>query len=101
MSARRGAFFWLSAVCATIIVIALLPLMSLLLAGAIASSLGCSVNEGGVTPCPFWGGDLGEMLLTMLVLGWLGFATLPFGGLAVAVWLVAWLGRLWWRRSRA
>jgi hypothetical protein len=84
----------------TILVIALLPVISVSLTYAIASALGCSVNEGGATPCPFMGIDLGETLVTMMVLGWLGLITLPVGGVALAVWLAAWVGRRIWRRRQ-
>jgi hypothetical protein len=100
MSTQRGLFFWFSAVCVTVLVIALLPVISVSLTYAIASALGCSVNEGGATPCPFMGIDLGETLVTMMVLGWLGLITLPVGGVALAVWLAAWVGRRIWRRRQ-
>jgi hypothetical protein len=92
MSTQRGPFFWFSAVCVTILVIAVVPVISVSLTYAVASALGCSVNEGGATPCPFMGVDLGE-LVTMMVLGWLGLITLPVGGVALAIWLAAWIGR--------
>ena len=50
MSAQRGLFFWFSVVCVTILVIAVLPVISVSLTYAISSALGCSVNEGGATP---------------------------------------------------
>jgi hypothetical protein len=100
MSAQRGPFFWFSAVCVTILVIALLPVISVSLTYAISSALGCSVSEGGATPCPFMGVDLGETLVTMMVLGWLGLLTLPVGGVALAIWLAAWIGRRIWRRPQ-
>jgi hypothetical protein len=100
VSAQRGPFFWFSALCVTVLVIALLPVISVSLTYVIASTLGCSVNEGGATPCPFMGVDLGETLVTMMVLGWLGLLTLPVAGVAAAVWLAAWIGRLIWRRRQ-
>jgi hypothetical protein len=100
MSGQRGLFFWFSAVSVTILVIALLPAISVSLTYVIASALGCSVNEGGATPCPFMGVDLGETLVTMMVLGWLGLLTLPVGGVALAVWLAAWIGRRIWHRRQ-
>jgi hypothetical protein len=100
MSTQRGPFFWFSAACVTILVIAILPVISVSLTYGIASALGCSVNEGGATPCPFMGIDLGETLVTMMVLGWLGLITLPVGGVALAVWLAAWIGRRIWRRRQ-
>ena len=100
MSTQRGPFFWFSAVCVTILVIAVLPVISVSLTYAISSALGCSVNEGGATPCPFMGVDLGETLVTMMVLGWLGLLTLPVGGVALAIWFAAWIGRWIWRRRQ-
>jgi hypothetical protein len=44
--------------------------------------------------------DLGETLVTMGVLGWLGLITLPVGGIASAIWLAAWIGRQVWRRRQ-
>jgi hypothetical protein len=100
MSTQRGPFFWFSAVCVTILVIAVVPVLSVSLTYAVASALGCSVNEGGATPCPFMGVDLGETLVTMMVLGWLGLITLPVGGVALAIWLAAWIGRRIGRRRQ-
>jgi len=100
MSTLRGPFYWLSTVCVTILVIAALPVISVSLTYVFASALGCSVNEGGATPCPFMGIDLGETLVTMMVLGWLGLITLPVGGVALAIWLAAWIGRRIWRRRQ-
>jgi hypothetical protein len=87
-------------VCVTILVIAVLPVLSVALTYAMASALGCPVNEGGATPCPFMGVDLGETLVTMMVLGWLGLITLPVGSVALAIWLAAWIGRRIWRRRQ-
>ena len=100
MSSQRGPFYWLSVICAAIIVIAELPLISVLCTYGLASILGCTVNEGGATPCPFMGVDLGETLVTMMVLGWLGLITLPVGGVALAIWLAAWIGRRIWGRGQ-
>jgi hypothetical protein len=100
VSAQRGPFYWFSAVCVAILVIAMLPVISVSLTYAIASALGCSVNEGGATPCLFMGVDLGETLVTMMVLGWLGLITLPVGGVVLAIWLAGWIGRWVWRRRQ-
>jgi hypothetical protein len=45
-------------------------------------------------------GLLGETLVTMMVLGWLGLLTLPVGGVALAIWFAAWIGRWIWRRRQ-
>jgi hypothetical protein len=89
VSASRGsAFLWLGIVFVLIVLLAVAPLLSALLAGAIADALGCGLNEGGASPCPFLGHDLGEPLVVMFVVGWLGIATLPLGAAALTAWLV-------------
>lgn len=71
-----------------ILVIAALPLMSALGAGAVASANGCALDEGGVHPCIIGGVDRGELLYELGVLGWLMLATLPLGLIAGVVWLI-------------
>lgn len=67
------------AIYATIILLTLAPLISAFSAEAIASALGCTLNEAN-TNCP-----MGDVLYSMFVVGWLGIGTLPIGGLALAV----------------
>jgi hypothetical protein len=100
MSAQRSPYFWLARICLWVAVIAALPVVSLFLSYAIGAPLGCVVNESGASPCPFMGIDLGEMLLTMMILGWLGLITLPVGCVALTVWLVAWIGQRLWRHRQ-
>ena len=99
---RSPAFWWLLAFFVLIIVVAAAPLISAFVAGGIAGALGCTLNEGGVSPCPFMGTDIGETLVVMFVLGWLAFVTLPFGAMALAAWLVVAcvVAFLAWRRRR-
>jgi hypothetical protein len=85
---RRSVFLWLGIPFVLIVLLALAPLLSALIAGAIADALGCGLNEGGASPCPFMGHDLGEPLVIMLVLGWLAILTLPLGAAALVIWLV-------------
>jgi hypothetical protein len=89
MSDGRGFYFWLSRICAWIVGIAALPIISLLLSLGLASAIGCGVSEGGDSPCLVMGVDFGETLLTMAMLGWLGVYSVPLGIIAAAVWLVA------------
>jgi hypothetical protein len=100
---RSTVFWWLSLSFVLIVLVAGAPLISAFIAGGIANALGCTLNEGGVSPCPFMGTDIGETLVVMFVLGWLAFVTLPFGGMALAVWLVVAcvVGFIGWRRRRA
>lgn len=75
-------------VLACIALFALAPLISVLIASAIADKNGCQLDEGGMHPCVLGGTDWGETLGTMFVLGWLMFATLPVGALAFVLWLI-------------
>jgi hypothetical protein len=71
-----------------ILLYALAPLLSVLLCGVIASLAGCSVSEAGASPCPILGFDMGGVLVTMLVCGWLIFWTLPSGLLFLVVFTI-------------
>ena len=62
-----------------ILLYAFAPLLSVLTCGVIASLAGCNVSEAGASPCPIGGFDMGGVLVTMLVCGWLIFWTLPSG----------------------
>ena len=99
---RSPAFIWLNAMFVVIVLFAAAPLLSAFLAGGIASALGCTLNEGGVSPCLFMGTDIGETLTVMFVLGWLAFETLPLGLFALAIWLVVagMVVLIRWRRRR-
>lgn len=46
-----------------------------MLAAKIASVRGCQLNEAQVYPCNVAGHDIGEMLYTMGMMGWLGVMT--------------------------
>lgn len=65
------------------------PLVLALGAGAVASMLGCVLNEGSVNPCILFGADIGEILYTFGVLGWLTLIAVPFVGAALVVWAIA------------
>ncbi len=54
------------------IFIGALPVLSVLLAGLIASINGCRLDEGSAHVCMVWGRDIGGVLYTMTVIGWLG-----------------------------
>jgi hypothetical protein len=53
------------------------PLISVIIAGTLASSHGCTLHEGGVNPCVILGHDFGQLLYTMGVMGWFMFLTVP------------------------
>lgn len=67
------------------------PLLSTLIAGAMASAHGCPLDEGSVHPCIVAGKDIGEMLYSMGVMGWLMLITLPTGLIAGVVILVVFI----------
>lgn len=91
MSESRPARFpwwvyWLLLV--LILLFALAPVISVFVAGWLAETNGCVLNEGDIHPCIVAGTDMGPTLYTLFVLGWFALATLPLGGGALIVWLV-------------
>lgn len=84
-----------------IVVVALSPIGSIVVAGWIASSHGCTVDEGSAHPCVINGKDYGETLYTLGVLGWFMLITLPAGAVAFLAWLIVLLlhRRAWKRRK--
>ena len=58
-----------------IAVLSLLPMLVALIAGGVASIIGCRLDEGG-TDCP-----MGDLLSFMFVFGWLGLVTIPLGSI--------------------
>jgi hypothetical protein len=77
-----------------IVLLALAPVISAFSAEAIASALGCSLNEAG-TDCP-----MGDVLGAMFVMGWLGVGTLPLGGVALVIAVLAHLGSIMMKNRR-
>jgi hypothetical protein len=59
-----------------------------MVAGWIAESHGCTLNEGSVNPCIVDGEDMGHTLYTMFVMGWFMLVTLPAGLVALLVWII-------------
>ena len=85
---KSPAFIWLSISFVLIVLFATAPLISALIGGGIAESLGCTVTEGVNSPCLFRGSDVSEALSVMVVLAWFAFETLPLGAVLLAVWLI-------------
>ena len=77
---------------------ALLPLFAILVTATVAGVLGCEVNEGGPTPCLVYGTDIGEVLSSLMVIGWFGLLTIPLLMALFAVWAV--LEAYVWGRQR-
>jgi hypothetical protein len=55
------------------------PILSAFLASLIAAIFGATLNEGDAHPCLVGGYDLGPLLYSMLVYGWLMLMTVPAG----------------------
>ncbi len=89
MTAKRGLPLRAYAITAlALVVVAALPIISVLIAGLIAGANGCVLNESGVNRCLIGGADWGEFLAGMGVAGWFAFFTLPLGALALFVLLI-------------
>ena len=82
---------------AVLLFICLLPLMSMAVAEFIAQVYGCKLDLAGVHPCMVGGSDMGHTLLTLGMMGYFLFATLPVVLGAVIVWVlveaIAWVRR--------
>lgn len=86
---------------AIILIFMLGPIVIALIAGMIANGFGCALDEGSVHACIIAGADRGETLYTMGMMAWFGLFTLPLGGIALLVWLVALAATLIIRRRAA
>lgn len=64
------------------------PILSVLIASAIASGFGCQLDEGSAHSCVVAGADIGELLYTLFVMGWFFFVTIPTGVVAAVIFLV-------------
>ena len=86
-----------------ILLLALAPLASVLVASFVAGANGCALDEGSIHPCLVGGADWGEALYTMAVAGWLMLLSLPLGGAALLLLaLVLGIHRYFWaRKARA
>jgi hypothetical protein len=56
------------------------PTLSAWGAEAIASGLGCELNEAQLHPCYVLGQNIDELLYNLFTLGWLSLVTLPLAG---------------------
>lgn len=74
------------------------PILSVAIAGTIASWNGCTLHEGFTNPCIVGGRDIGGTLYSMGVMGWFMLATIPIGAILFVVWTVGWI--VWFIRRR-
>ena len=76
------------AVMAVLLFICLLPLMSMAVAEFIAQVNGCKLDLAGAHPCIVGGRDIGHDLLTLGMMGYFLFATMPAVAGIVVLWVV-------------
>lgn len=70
-----------------VLVLCIAPLLSVLIAGGIASLKGCQLHEGFANPCVVAGRDIGELLYVMGMMVWPMLITLPVGVVVLAGWM--------------
>ncbi|WP_426958227.1 hypothetical protein [Muricoccus radiodurans] len=76
------------------------PVLSVAFTVIVANHYGCRVDEGSAHPCTGWGGqDIGPLLYTTGVMGWLMLVTFPVMMGTALAWIV--LLVRWIRRPRA
>ena len=84
---------------AVLLLVCLAPLLSMAVAEFIAQVNGCKLDLASVHPCVVGGRDISHALLTLGMMGYFLFATMPAVFTIVVAWvlveLIAWL-----RRSR-
>jgi hypothetical protein len=83
-----------------ILVWTLWPVALVAVAGTVASSHGCALDESTAHPCVVNGQDIGETLYGMGVMGWFMLVTIPTGGAALAAYMLILLGIWIARRIR-
>ena len=66
-----------------LLLITWLPVLPFALGLALTSLTGCTVNEAGTHPCPVAGHDIGDLLYTLTMTGWLLIPSLPFMALTL------------------
>ncbi len=85
------------ALMAVLLFLCLLPLMSMAVAEFIAQLYGCKLDLASVHPCIVGGRDIGQDLLTLGMMGYFLFVTMPGVVAVIAVWiiveLIAWVRR--------
>lgn len=75
------------------------PLLLMAAAEIIAQLYGCNVDLTAAHPCMVGGTDIGHTLLTMGMMGYFLFITLPAAATVVGVWLL--IEVVAWARRRA
>jgi hypothetical protein len=81
------------------IIVCLLPVLSMGVAQAIADYYGCKLDLASAHPCMVGGKDIGHDLLTLGMMGWFLFSTMPVLLGFVALWVIVEIVR-WAARGR-
>jgi hypothetical protein len=79
--------------CGVSVVFALMSVIVTLIAGAIATSNGCRLDEGSPHSCIVHGRDIGDTLYSMGLMFWFGMLTVPVGAIGVLISLI-WLAKI-------
>jgi hypothetical protein len=85
-------------VLAIVSIIAFAPAICVIISSVLASIFHCQVDEGDVHPCHAFGGDIGNLLYFLFVMGWMMLLTIPVMLAAVLGWIVLGIvavGRAW------
>jgi hypothetical protein len=98
----RYPFVWLGVPLGLILLFSIGPLVALLVGGAVADALGCSMPIAASEPCLFMGVNLADALSIAVFFGYLAFWTLPTGTTLLGLWVVAAaiVTLVWWLRRR-
>lgn len=91
----------LTFICAVLLGVGLLPVLSVLLATLVADAAGCPLDEGSVHTCVILGVDRGGTLSAMFLLGWLMLVSLPVGAVgALGLVVIGSIALIRWARAR-
>lgn len=77
-----------------LVLVGIAPLLSAFFASWIAEANGCLLNEGSTNACVVAGADVGGMLYTMFVMGWLMLLTIWLIPAGLVVLIIAIIQRL-------
>jgi hypothetical protein len=74
-----------------IVLIALLPIFTMIVAVSVANAYGCQITEGVVSPCMIGGSDYGSLLQAGGISFWYLLFTMPLGFVLFVIWLIVFL----------
>ena len=74
-------------VAAVLTIVAWAPVLGVAVASWVAGRAGCQLDEGSVHPCPIGPFDVGGLLYSLGVSGWLFLSTWPLAIASVVFWV--------------